>query len=567
MAGPSPNLRAIFPRDPQKAREVLDATLHWFGLFNLARGKDSRVWLIDPRGPERWSESPGVITLGELIRWLEEGLYVPFMAPLRKDARCGDFDHADGMERMARAIKELEAEACHLIPIESGRPGHAQLHVISTGMPMDEIEAILGRHGADVRGDNGKMMRPPQTRNRHGVMSRVIGDPIAHQQAIAGGSVPTLEKKAGRDDQSRSGDVQGNAFNLARHRVGFELAFSEATKPTAPGSGHLLERRPAIRRAAFRRSMIKALGFIERFVSPWRQKPSLAPNQEIQDWAAWANIIAREELPAREAHTCEMVIQAILKLATRCNKTTLALSCRDVANTANITTKTASKRLRDLCRIGAISRERKHRLSYAATYAINTQNPTPLPHSAAGTSLGVCPSDCGPNVGFCTESDAAEYFTNQPARFRVYRAILGGDRSAKAIAARLKMEVSAVTNHLAKLKKEGLIQREGHTVTALPVDFAELAERRGVKGKIQQRREDARREREAFKDHLNRVGVPVGVAIPKDDPRYSLKMLAVQMISSSPIAPTLPHVADPELEVEVGGKSDHADLRTAITLV
>lgn len=561
-------------RDRRVAHAMRDSLLAWFALWDVRKGADTDLVLIDPNN---WQKSIGSITLGECLQRLNEGEVLHPIGRVRPDAVCGDFDHQDGIERAHAVMKELESEACDMILVRSGRPGHAQLWVISKGMPIDDIVTTLKRHEADVRNGTSGRMRLPGTQNRSGNWSSVEGDPLDHQRKIAI-TIPRLTGSKS-EDQTRSGHLQANALNLIRHRVGFDLALAEMMRPSAPGADRLTQISREAAKHRVTQCMVKALTYAKNIKGHATQskRESVAP--ELEAWRRGAITTVRNHVPSREAHVLEGVILAIFEMATRCGKTNLALSCRDVGVTANINKDTASKKLRQLRRLKIITLDQGSVLAYANTYQLNveaesvmkevhgiglgvtvatpspmycdsanTQNPASVGHSQGHPPSGVCPTDCIANTSFCDDPAMLEYFTNQPAALRVYRAILGGHHTAKEIAASLNMATRAVTDHLARFVVKGLIKRHGHAITLIPVDFHELASRRGFRGKIDERRRYAQREREFFREHLQRHGIPDPVAFP-ESPSVKQRGRRFDLIFGPPTTPSLPDTTTPRLAV------------------
>ena len=545
MASASERIEGTYPRDPAIAKILLESVLRWYPLWHLPKGKDTVLRRLDP---DNWSTSPGSITLGELVKGLMDGYVIHAMASTAPDVVCGDCDQPNGIELMKAAKAELDKEACHTILVKSGRPGHAWLWVISLGMPMEGIKAILRKYEADVRSEPHQMMRLPGTYNRTGNLSIVEGDIITHLEVLAT-RIPELENVKPQGDTSRSGQVQANALALVRHQVGLDVGFREAMNEDTPGSGHLLEKRPEVARACFIRAMVKALMFAKSIKS--RTPGSRTPSEQMIRWAACANTIVRGNVHPRKAHILEGVIQGILNLAHTCGKTTLALSCRDVGTEANTTHRTAAKALRELRSLGILTLVKSHRPGKreASVYEMTLQNDVYVTHSGG---KGVCPSDCSSNTSFSNDPAMVEYFTHRPAEFRVYRAILGGDQSGKAIASSLRMNTRAVRDHLKRLEQRGLIQRDGHTVTALCVDFAELAERRGVRGRLQQRRKEVAKEREAYLRYLQHQKAVSSNDLPEliCRPRKPSRPFGLACV----LFPSELDTADPEPRVRHGSK-------------
>lgn len=466
----------------------------------LALARWYTLW--DPKAKIVWLE-PGNWSQGRQITWEEcaqrimNGVPGTPVAQLRDGILCGDFDYTDGIERMERACEDLNFEVCYYIQVESGRPGHAHLFVLSLGTPSEEIAAILKKHGADVRGRSA--MRLPGTPNRNGNRGRVLGDLIEHQREIKEfitKEKPKFSQDASRfprrDDSSkldRSAAIQSHILECRKAGYGLDLALETILREKPIGYDKITRRSQHKQEKYVAKSFMKALAY------NGRQAPSIDIDGKINAWEGSATSTIQANITGTTRATGLRVAQGIARIAQRCGKTQgLSLSCRELAEEVGMNQDTIHRYLKTLCRLKLIKRDdnQEREGGWAQEYSLNEsveKNDTP------GGRGGAVNTGCLISLHF-TE-DGKNYFGGSSQKWFVYEAILqltalNGGTTVREIVTLLGLDPKrgrdSVCRHVRDLARSKLIKREGHTLTRGDASPRECAEARGTHERMQKRR-------------------------------------------------------------------------------
>ena len=489
------------------AQITLEAIATWFPLLDLSKGHRTKIVWLKENGDWQKGES---ITFGEAISRLRKNQAGTIAGMLRPGILCGDFDQADGLERRARAIEELETEAaCYYFGGPSGRPGHAHLWVISEGTSTEDLTEILEKHGADVRGQKGnKAIRLPGTPNREGMCSSLEGDVSQHLHALRIRTpkfTEDTERYTKEDGQSfnRSAAIQAHALELVWSGLGLGLAIKALNDAQPIGLEKLNKRQPNRKRRYIRDAILSALQFVECIRAEVTQKDDTI-DQEIARWEHEATARIQESYPARLQGTGIRMAKGIAALAKQSGKTRrLGISCRELADHTGMTAPTAAAHLKTMASAGVLEALNHNVGDHSKRYRLSIQSvSTGNNHQAAP---GACPSDCQISLHF-EESDL-DCFGGASARLRVYDAIRQGLHTVKAISNALRMTGASIRNHVRQLTSMGLVEREGHTLKIGEVTPREYAEAIGKLGHTERRRTLHRIQREGYTNHLLRNGL------------------------------------------------------------
>jgi DNA-binding MarR family transcriptional regulator len=488
---------------------TLEAIATWFPLWDLSKGRRTRViWL---RLDGNWEGQP--MTLREALDRLKQGQPGNIAGMLREGILCGDFDQADGLERMRLARQELEREACQCFGGPSGGPGHAHLWVISEGIPIEDITEILHRHGADVRGQAGmKAMRLPETPNRAGVCSTLEGDRLGLQHAIQLRKPRFTDQawKYPRKDQpgvlNRSAIIQAHTVRCVQAGLGLNLAIRALKEAQPIGFEKISSWEEKRQRRYIRVSIITALRFAKHIRHNVPRKTSTI-DIEIARWQQEATAIILREWPSRARSTGIRMVQGIAQKAKRSGKISgLGISSRELADEVGMTFSTAAAHLKRMLELDVLTSPRRNVGAHSRRYALNSQSVnTDHNQDAPAGAWGACPSDCATTLRL--EEPDLDCFGGASSRLRVYNAIRQGLRTTKAIRAALGMTGPSVRNHVRHLQGMGLITRMGRTIELGEVSPRECAEAMETLGRTERRRTLHRLQREGFANHLLRLGL------------------------------------------------------------
>jgi DNA-binding MarR family transcriptional regulator len=515
---------------------TLEAIATWFPLWDLTNGHRTRViWLELDRN---WKGQP--MTLGKALDRLKQGQAGNIAGMLREGILCGDFDQADGLESMNRARQELEREACQCFGGPSGRTGHAHLWVISEGIPVEDITEILKRHGADVRGQDGrKAMRLPETPNRAGVCSTLEGDRLGLQHAIQL-RTPRLSDRGDQAAQNgkldRSAAIQAHALECVWSGLGLDLAIAALKEANPTGLEKISSRRDHQQRRYIRDAIISALDFANE-IRPDAPTKAARIGPEILRWQQEATAIIQQEWPSRARSTAIRMLQGIAQIAERSGKTrALGISNRQLADEVGMTFGTANAHLRRMLKLGVLTSPYRNVGADSRRYTLEIQSVSTKHRQ--DMPQGVCPSDCATTLRF--EEPDLDCFGGASSRLRVYNAIRQGSRTTKAISAALGMTGPSVRNHVRQLQDMGLITRTGHTLKLGEVSPREYAQAIGRLGRTERRRTEHRWHREGFTDHLLGLGLGhlVRIAKPRTAPAPARTLTPYTVEIETPQEPT-----------------------------
>lgn len=312
------------------------------------------------------------------------------------------------------------------------------------------------------------------------------------------------------------------------------------------------------------------------------QKAGRSVNERRANITEWADQVkASGILSPRDEHVIEAIkAYALIWGAYSSKGLEVEISFRNISEYVNIHHATAGRKLKRLIDAGwliDVSDTKPHAnrggLRSAVYRLTSPQNVMPCnntpPYGGEEGDFLYCRKTL--RFEFAETDDELTAYTGCPSLAAVVALMRGamsqgkGLLTAAEIGAAMGIDAAAVRVHLRKLKALGQVTRQKGGRYLLHENILKvIADRNLIARSARDRRNIHERERQA--ERLRRQKAARYWELKEKASRPQLPP-PIEAITCSPMAPTLPHVADPELEIEVGGKSDQADLRAVITLV
>lgn len=272
-------------------------------------------------------------------------------------------------------------------------------------------------------------------------------------------------------------------------------------------------RTPYDAQARLQRTWAKAAAFVQSRPATGDRFSLVAEVTEIR-----AVVDSRPDLWGGQAgSTDRLVLDALLAIATEALTLTPTVSCRQVAERANVGAATAARSLRRLAeRTPFLALEQQHAGTSAARYRLRRGDPSAVgqgdalaPHAVVQT-----PSVSARHVSH----DAFTYAGLGRSAARVYGLLdLATGHTARDLARALGLSLRTVLRKLRDLQAVGLARWNGldGTWSADVVDLDELAVDLGTAGTVAARRARHVRERQGFTLHVERFRARRGWAVER----------------------------------------------------
>lgn len=419
---------------------------------------------------------------------------------------------------------------CRFVLVESGRPGHCHLWILSPAGWDHEHTKAQALAVAGAPRDAGKLRsnatRPPFTPHRLGGHSKVVEPGVAGALKMfrehGAQPVPTLARSilrwldpskavrspGGRLDRGKS--INRAALCMVNAGCTYLQFLEELNTQPNKVTDKYWDLPPARRAGFARQAWQDALKRVREKPAVGTNRAKVAALQAVLDQLEWAPQTARTDRP---------VYEALLDIAHRAAKLTIDASQRDLAERANISTRSVRAALSRLEKTGLIAHlDHENRpVHLPKAYRLRTSPPSKKhPRSPITALLRGPRAVCSNEEVFLTD-----IFANSPGLGRTVRqtweALTEEPTKAADVRARHPVALSqqSILKHLHKLAAHGFAIKAGHRWAVRIPDPSELrfiAGHLGALGKGQRRIALHGRERRAMRERLG-----IDYAAPRPD--------------------------------------------------